>query len=100
MFPQSHEQRRKTEQAFISYSLKGTDLTYSMIQKSTNFDIVDKALHKVKSLPAQQLFKINAFILYCSCISSYVKSILVGILHNIFTTVEMSEDHTHTPALH
>lgn len=89
--------RQEKQRGFISYSLKGMDLTYSRtVQKSINFDTVDRALHKVKSLPAQQPFKINALILYCSYTPSYIKCILVEILHTIFTMVELFEDHTHT----
>lgn len=75
------------QRGFISYSLRGIDLTYLRTVQNLHFDIVDKGLHIVKILPAQQPFKINASMLYCSYIPSYIKSILVGILHNVFTTV-------------
>lgn len=75
------------QRGFISYSLKGMDFIFKNGSESIHFDIVDKALHIVKILPAQQPFKINALMLYYSYIPSDIKSILVGILHNIFTTV-------------
>lgn len=69
------------------------DLTYS---KSTDLDMVVKALHQVKSLPAQQSFKVSALMLCCSYILSYRKGISVGILHNVFSMVELFENHTYT----
>lgn len=69
------------------------DSTYS---KSTNLDMVVKALHQVKSLSAQQSFKVSALMLCCSYIPSYIKGISAGILHNGFPMVELFENHTYT----
>lgn len=72
---------------------KRTNLTYS---KSTNLDTVDKALHQLKSLPAQQSFKVNALMLCCSYIPSYIANIPGEILHNVFSVAELFENHTHS----